>query len=372
MKKITFPPGFLWGSATSSYQVEGGIKNADWSKFKDSKQACRHYFLYNDDFALAKKLGHNAHRFSIEWSRIEPKEGRLSKKEVTHYQKMIHSLRKYKLEPFVTLFHFTLPQWLSDKGGFSNKKAPDYFKRYVEFVVKNLKGVRFWLTINEPMIYTTKGYLFGQWPPFKKGIYSFFKAVLNLVSAHKKAFSIIHQYQPSAFVGIAKNNFFFTSWLFFPMKYFWNEYFLQKIRKQIDFIGLNYYFTKRLLKNKKADLSDLGWEINPLGLYFVLMDLKKYQLPIYITENGLADAEDAKRKYFIISHIKAMHRAINNGVPLKGYFYWSLLDNFEWDYGFEARFGLIEVDFKTQKRKPRDSAFLYKEICENNEIPSLL
>lgn len=348
---------FFWGAATSSYQVEGGIKN-DWSAVGlDAGKAADHYNRFKEDFDLAKALGHNAHRLSIEWSRIEPEEGKFNQKEIEHYQKVISALRERGLEPFVTLWHFTNPTWFSELGGFGSKKSAFYFERYVDFVTRNLKGVKFWLTINEPMVYATNAYLKGNWPPRKKSFPAYFRVISNLAAAHRKAYAAVHKNIPDTRVGIAKNNIYFEAVGWNPgnkilkklADWWWNRRFLNQIQNHQDFIGLNYYF-----RNSR--------EIYPEGLYHVLLDLKKYQKPIYITENGLADAKDEKRAQFIKDHIYWMKKAMAEGADVRGYFHWSLIDNFEWEKGFAPRFGLIEVDYGTMERKVRQSAYGYKKI----------
>jgi len=367
---------FFWGAAASAYQVEGGIDN-DWSEAGfDAGKAAGHYNRFEEDFDLAKSLGHNVHRFSIEWSRIEPEEGKFSQKEIEHYQKVIDALRERRMEPFVTLWHFTNPVWFSKIGGWKNKNAAQYFERYVDFAARNLKEVKFWLTVNEPLVYAKNAYFSGIWPPGKQSFFDLFSVIAHFVNAHRLSYEKIHQHILGARVGIAKNNIYFDEekswhWLKRIAEYWWNEYFLNKISKHQDFIGLNYYFHKHIegLKfspEKAHSVSDLGWGIFPEGLYFVLRELKKYQKPIYITENGLADAKDEKRSQFIKDHIFWMKKAMAEGIDVQGYFHWSLLDNFEWDKGFKPRFGLVEVDYKILSRKIRPSAYDYKKIIEQS------
>ncbi|MBI4991598.1 MAG: family 1 glycosylhydrolase [Candidatus Harrisonbacteria bacterium] len=363
---------FLWGAATSSYQVEGGIKN-DWTRAGfDSGRAADHYSRFKEDFDLAKELGHNAHRFSIEWSRIEPEEGKFDKKEIEHYRKVVTALQERGLEPFVTLWHFTNPVWFAESGGFESPKAVFYFERYINFVTENLKDVKFWITINEPMVYTKNSYWLGIWPPGRPlSPLSYFRAIKNLIQAHKKASVVIKKVNPRAQVGIAKNIIYFEEdkhpWHYLQKlgEYWWNEYFLNKIFDHQDFVGLNYYFHKHI-RRETHPVSDLGWGIYPEGLYQVLGVLKKYNKPIYVTENGIADAKDEKRAQFIKDHIDWMKKAMAEGVDVRGYFYWSLLDNFEWEKGFGPRFGLIEVDYKTMRRKIRGSAYLYKYFIKHS------
>ena len=388
-----FPKNFYWGSATSSFQVEGVIENNDWAeagrqgKTPLAGRACSHYDLYEKDFDIVKELGQNAHRFSIEWARVEPEEGRFYDKEIEHYRKVLQALRNRGIEPFVTLWHFTLPLWFAKKGGFENPKAPEIFARYCGYVVERLGDMaKFWMTMNEPMVYAYEGYLKGQWPPFKRNFFAFKKVIKTLVASHLASYNMILRHYgmsqnqailcndksshniaiPEVKIGIAKNNIYFEN---FPLiNHFWNFHFLNKIKNNLDFIGINYYFHRNLLKNKNKEVSDMGWEIYPEGIYHVLKELKRYNLPVYITENGLADAKDQKREKFIKEHLRWTWQAIQDGVDVRGYFYWSLLDNFEWAHGFGPRFGLVEMNYKTMERKIRPSAWEYKRICETNSL----
>lgn len=395
---LKFPLNFYWGAATSAHQVEGNNNNDwtewekanaqrlaqeaphKWQKWQQEKfpemfepsnyisgRACDHYHRYEQDFDIAKSLGQNAHRFSIEWSRIEPKEGKFNQAEIEHYRQVILALRQRDLEPFVVLYHWTLPIWLAKKGGWLNPKAPYYFDRYVKIAAENFfEQVNFWLTVNEPDVYISHSYLKGVWPPQEKSIFKYFKVLNNLAKAHQMAFQSLHLIDLNCQVGIAKNNIYFKN---IPLaRYFWNDYFLKKIKDQQDFIGLNYYFCRCFPKKKNLSISDLSWQIEPQGIYYVLKALKKYNKPIYITENGLADAKDEKRAKFIKEHLYWVHQAIQEGIDVRGYFYWSLLDNFEWDKGFWPRFGLVEVDYKTMERRIRPSAWEYAKICKSNAM----
>ena len=404
-----FPQGFLWGSATSSHQVEGNCDN-DWSRWekanaerlaeeaegrfshlpnwpeiKDEAQnpqnyisgrACDHYHRFEEDFDIAKSLGHNAHRFSIEWSRIEPEEGKFNEVEIEHYRQVILALRTRGIEPFVTLNHWTLPLWFSEKGGWQNSQSVINFAKFVDFVAKNLKNeVNFWITLNEPGIYIAQSYLLGLWPPQKKSLLVSLKILKNLLSAHKSAFNIIKSFDPKAQVGLVDDIMYYEGGISFLADWFANREFLNLVGRRMDFIGLNFYFHQKFsgfkfIKSDSENKSDLGWEIHPEGIYHVLKKLKRYHRPIYITENGLADAKDAKRAEFIREHLKWTQKAIAEGVDVQGYFHWSLLDNFEWDKGFWPRFGLVEIDYKTLERKIRPSALEYAKICKNNVIAS--
>ncbi len=378
--KLYFPKGFLWGTSTSAYQVEGGIEDCDWSKKFPAGKACDHYNRYEEDFDLLERLNQNAHRFSIEWSRVQPKEGEFNEFAINHYREVLNSLKRRGIKAMVTLHHFTSPVWFV---GWDNPKSVSSFTLFAERMFKEYGDlVDFWITINEPSTYCSKGFLAGDRPPFKKGIFAFKRAIKNQILAHKEIFELFHQINGKARVGVAKEMNFFepkneSSFLDkmskFLADYFWNEYFVNKIEKHLDFIGLNYYFHNRIkfpcnYKGKGKVVSDLGWEIYPEGIYHVLLEMGEYGLPIYITENGLADKEDVLRRDFIKDHLAWAHRAIEEGVDVRGYFHWSLIDNFEWDKGFWPRFGLVEVDRESLERRLRPSSEYYAQICKNNYI----
>lgn len=411
MAKGQFPHEFLWGAATAAHQVEGGNlndwtewekRNADrlareaekkfghlpiWQDIKTQAQdplnyisgrACDHYDRYEEDFDIAKSLGHNAHRFSIEWSRIEPEEGRFDEKEIEHYRKVVAALRARGMEPFVTLWHWPLPLWIAEKGGWGWKKTPEYFIRYADRLSKDLKDVRFWLTLNEPNIYAGHVYIKAFWPHGVKNPILYWQVLKRLISAHKGAYQAIKKNLPLAQVSLAYNQSYFEAYqekivnqlLKKIADFLWNNYFLEKINGFCDFIGLNHYHHSRINyrfnRNENKKVSDMGWELYPESMYHVLIDLKKYHLPIYITENGLADASDVQREWFIRESLHNVHRAMLDGADVRGYLYWSLLDNFEWDKGFWPRFGLVKVDYQTMERTIRPSAHAYAEICKTN------
>lgn len=392
---MKFPDNFLWGTATSSHQIEGNNTNNDWWEAEHkglvphkSGKACDSYNRYEEDFDLAKAMNNNAHRFSIEWSRIEPEEGKFSEEAIEHYRKVLQALRARGLEPFVTLHHFTDPLWFAKKGGWANKKAPEYFGRYAERIIEELgHDVQYWITINEPIIFIRMGYIMGKWPPFRKRDFlGFFRSLQNLAEAHKKAYSILHSLGSNSptQVGIAQSvNYFepedgllklINTFSSRSVRYLKNEWFLDKIKTHQDFIGLNYYnhYKVSLLHGKYQDgenKSDFSWEIYPEGIYYVVREIyKKYKKPIFITENGISDADDNQRPEFIKNHLRWLHKAMAEGADVRGYFYWSLLDNFEWTEGFNQKFGLAEVNFETFERKMRPSGKLYGEICKNNGI----
>lgn len=403
-----FPKSFYWGAATSAYQVEGDAVNADWWHWEQqgggtesSGAACRHYEMFCADFDLAQELGHNAHRFSLEWSRIEPQEGVFSTPALEHYRQVVRALRERHLEPVVTLWHFTLPQWLAAQGGWFAPRARFYFLRFIENVLPVLgHQVRVWITINEPLVYAYFGYLKGTWPPQICSLPRAWALINQLARAHVSAYRLIHAWYrdqglSSPRVSIAKNCQAFTActgrWqdrLAVKLRNsLFNLYILNILvrKKSLDFIGVNYY-TRHLIDTRAWTFEEmvnnvctnhhdtlpknsLGWEIYPQGIFDVLSGLKKYRLPVFILENGICTADDNQRWEYIREHLKFVHRAIEAGLPVLGYVYWSLIDNFEWDKGFAPRFGLIEVDYQTYKRTIRGSARKFSEVCKTGIVP---
>jgi beta-glucosidase len=398
-KILKFPDGFLWGVSTSAYQIEGGIIN-DWSQWEMSEKrlkwlrnkkrnyrdyvagrGCDSYNRYEEDAEMVKALNCGAYRLGLEWARIEPIEGEFNRAEIEHYRQILTSLKEKNIKVVLTIWHWTNPMWLVHEGGWSNKKVIAYYARYVEFVAAELSDlVDFWVTINEPTIHVFNGYFKGNFPPNKKNPILGVKTFLNLVAAHKKAYNIIHKYNIRANVGFTHlgDNFQPARAWFFPeifLAWFFNFFCNnQLVHKHTDYIGLDYYFHNRIvwyppfLKNINKEVTDFGWEIYPEGIYNILKDLRRFKKPIYIMENGLADAADAKRAKFIVDHLRQVHRAIEEGEDIRGYFHWSLMDNFEWAEGYTMKFGLYSVDRETFERKPRPSVSVYAEIAKNNGI----
>ena len=395
------PKDFYWGAATSAHQVEGDNRN-DWSGWEVknahhlskasggkhppknyiSGRACDHYNRFEEDFDIAKQLGHNAHRFSIEWSRIEPEEGKFDEKEIEHYRQVIAALRKRGLEPFVTLWHWTLPLWMRDKGGVGSKEFPKFFARYVERTALEFKDdIRFWLTLNEPTSVIYNSYFLGVWPPQKKSFLAALRVYRLLACAHKEAYLVIHKIAPQSKVGFAnlmgdiepKSKMILDRIAAVWADFLTNRYFLWLTGGAHDYYTLQYYFHRKIaFPGKDTDnpswSSDMGWGIYPKGMYHLLLRLKQYEKPIYITENGVADAWDVHRPQFIREHVQWMKKAMDKGADVRGYFYWSLMDNFEWDKGFWPRFGLVEINYQTMERKIRQSAWEYKKLIEDNRM----
>jgi beta-glucosidase len=415
--QLSFPKKFLWGAATSAHQVEGNTHNQwtvwefentialatrasyhfedleNWPQIKQaakdpnnyvSAKGADHYTRYAEDFDLLKKMHMNAFRFSIEWSRVEPQEGAWNVEAIEHYKQYVNELKRRNIEPVVTLFHFTLPVWFSDMGGFEKRRNVKYFTRFAEKIIRELGiSVRYIVTINEPELYAIESYLGGHWPPNKTSKWTTWRLFNNLAYAHNQAARAIHAINRRYKVSIAKNscyvyagdNAVLSRFSAAVLQYIRDDYFLKKVVKQCDWLGVNYYFSDRVygyrVHNPDQKLSDLGWDLSPENVQYALERLhEKYQLPIIITENGLADADDAQRQWWISQTLLAMHKAMKNGVKLEGYLHWSLLDNFEWDKGFWPRFGLAAVDYTTKKRSLRPSALWYGKIIkylrENN------
>lgn len=397
---LNFPEKFFWGCATSAHQIEGGLVN-DWSEWEKSParleelkkkgfdpadfisgSAANSYPEANADIACLSALGASAYRLSVDWSRIEPKEGEFDESALDYYLGLVKKLRAHKIEPFVTLWHWPLPLWLSAKGGWKSPEIAKHFERFVAKTVGHLSAeVVFWLTLNEPMVYASMSFLNGEWPPQEKSFLAYYKVINNLTSAHRVAYDAIKKIDANSQVGIAKHNICFEAhknklvnrFLKRCADWWWNERFLDKIKDKQDFIGLNYYFHNKIdygfgKPHPYEKFSDLKWGLHPEGIRHLLMELKKYGKPVYITENGLADKGDQYRSWYIREVLANVHQAIGEGVMVKGYFHWSLIDNFEWAHGFHPRFGLYEVDYRTYERIARPSAEFYADICKNNRI----
>jgi len=399
---IKFPEGFLWGTSTSAYQIEGGIINdwSEWEKSDERKQdlekkgkkveefvsglACDSWNRYQEDFSLAKDLNNNAIRFGIEWARVEPSKGVWDVKVINHYRDMLECAKKNNFKIALTIWHWTNPLWFRDKGGWTARTSSQDFLEFVNLVIKEFGAyVDYWVVLNEPMIHVFNAYVIAKFPPARKNIWLANKVFNNLVKAYKESSIAIHKHFPEAQVGITQlvNNFepahkfnLIEILISRTLHYFWNHRFLKKINKYMDYVGLDYYFHDRIVwyppfkKNLNKEVNDMNWEIYPRGIYNVLKYLHKFRKPILILENGLADKNDLHRADFIIDHLLFVHQAIEEGIDVCAYFYWSLLDNFEWAEGYKPCFGLYEVDRKTMERKKRASADVYGKICKDNGI----
>ncbi|HDZ35808.1 MAG TPA: glycoside hydrolase family 1 protein [Thermococcus sp.] len=401
--KVRFPDGFLFGTATAAHQVEGDNKWNDWWYYEQigklpykSGKACNHWELYKDDIELMAELGYNAYRFSIEWSRLFPEEGRFNEEAFNRYREIIELLLKKGITPSVTLHHFTSPLWFMKKGGFAKDENLRYWEQYVDKAAELLKGVELVATFNEPMELVIEGYLTGNWPPFWGDAEKAFTVEANILRAHR----IAHELLSGRFkVGVVK-----SSPLIRPLSpasaevarevdslqnwYFLDAVFSGELKTPLgtvrtgesdaDFIGVNYY-TLHLIGNVdpveglyRYDFggygrTQMGWKICPEGIYAVLKEASRYERPIYVTENGIATLNDAERIDFIAQHLYHVARALKDGVDVRGYFYWSLMDNYEWDKGFEPKFGLVEVGANF-RRIPRESARFYGTVAREKRL----
>jgi len=403
--KRTFPENFYWGAATASYQVEGGIENCDWAQAaREGKvpvcgRAADHYHLFEKDFDIAIELGHNCHRISLEWARIEPEEGKFNDREIEHYRQVLAALRRRRLKPFVTLWHFTLPEWFAESGGFERKDAPEIFARYCCYVVNRLgNDCRHFATMNEPTVFTSNGYRRGTWPPFKKwpgfnlkkvpgyrkvedqqvsirNIFRYSRVLKQLARAHNAAYDSMQQCAFGLEIGVVKHIIYFhANWnpfnklLAWAVNRHWTHSFLKRVYKKCDSIGVNYYLHKKFGDKETYEKTDMGWDVYTDGLCGALRMVKRYRRPVWVSEAGVADADDDIRADYIKGLVRCMHIALEEGVDVRGFMYWSLLDNYEWDKGFEKRFGLVEINYDTLERTIRPSAYVYKEIIEQNGV----
>lgn len=401
----------MWGASISTHQVEGGQHN-QWTIWEEqnaaslaaqapyqygelenwedirrlatipanyiSGRAVDHFNRYEEDFKLASDIGLNTLRVGIEWSRIEPEEGQWSQAAIDHYKKYFASLKKYQLTPVVTLFHYTLPIWFSQKGGFATRANVKYFLRFIEKVIDEMgEDFRYIITINEPTIYAQFGYLYGSYPPGIQNRRTFVRVLNNLIVAHNRAAKYIRgrsrRYQVSMAHQVshiyAGDDAQLSQSTASHLDFWKNHYVIRRTIRMSTFIGLNYYFSDRVygyrVHNPNHRVNDLGWDMQPGDIRYVLEELTdRYKKPILITENGVADAGDELRVWWLAETIAAIHKAMKNGVSVLGYLHWSLLDNVEWDKGRWPRFGLIEVDYRTMERRLRPSARRYSAIIK--------
>jgi beta-glucosidase len=424
---IRFPSSFLFGTATSATQIEGGCTTSDWFEFARQPGrvkagdrpdgACDAWRRWEADVALQRSLGLGAHRMSIEWARIEPRPGEIDRAALDRYREMVGALRDAGIEPMITLHHFTLPAWLAGRGGVLADEFAERLAGLARIVVGALGDIcGLWVTINEPNVLAAQAYLLGEWPPAKKSPVAAVKAHHRLLEGHVAAYRAIKDARgDSAQVGVAHHlrvaepersdsvldraaartfarvfNEAFASAtcegrMYGPLDALagGSGFRVADARGTQDFFGINYYsrdlvrfaanrpgelFCRRLVPPGAA-VSDLGWEIYPAGLGRVVRTwARRSALPVYVTENGIADAADAKRASFLTEHLTELARAAADGVDVRGYFHWSLIDNFEWAEGYAPRFGLFEVDYATQERRARPSAHVYARIARAREV----
>ncbi len=415
-----FPAGFWWGAATAAHQVEGRLAN-DWIGFEHTPGTVKngdtseigvdHYRRFEEDFDLARGMAHNAHRLSLEWSRVEPERGQLSAEAIAHYHDVFAALRARGLEPLVTLHHFTNPVWIAEQGGWLSPRTADDFARFAGFAASEFPEVRSWVTINEPNIYAFHAFMFAAWPPRRRNPYAMLTALATMASGHQKAYAAIHRARLEAQVGLAYHIYLFDPFhrsspldrrLAAFADHLSNRAYLEavttgnldlalpgkRIRQDLgtdsalDFLGINYYTRGRsrfpfpALVTPGAAVNDLGWEIYAEGLYRALALADGFtrlpdgrKIPIVITENGIDDRRGDRRSAYLVSHLQQVARAIQEGIDVRGYIHWTLMDNFEWAQGYAPRFGLYRIDRdRGLARVPTPTVEVFERIARSNEL----
>jgi len=450
---IKFPKDFIFGAATASYQIEGawnedGKGESIWDKFTHKKgkiknndtgdTACNHYHLYKDDVKIMKKIGLDAYRFSLSWPRILPEgRGKLNQKGIDFYNKLIDELLKAKITPYITLFHWDLPQKLQDDiGGFKSRDCAKYFADYAEVAVKEFGDrVKNWITLNEPSAYAIMGHLFGKHAPGVKNIKTGINCIHHLLLAHGMACKAMKNYNNKLNVGITINlypihpltqskkdikasliadsfmNKMYLDPIFkgkYPkeiLKKIWffkpkiNSGDMEIISTKIDFLGINNYtrekavysfmmpflhfkikgfeFPNEEYEKNGIQYTCMGWEVYPDSLYELLIRIKNEygNIKTIITENGASfkdevingKIKDYKRKDYLEKYIAGMYKALKEGANIKGYFVWTLLDNFEWSEGYTKRFGIVYVNHNTQERIIKNSGLWYADFIKKHK-----
>lgn len=412
--KFNLKPDLLLGVATAATQIEGGDNNNNWARFAQRNKifdgstptrACDHYNRWREDIDLMASMGIEIYRFGVEWSRIEPQPDVFDEEVLSHYREEIEYMISKGIRPMLTLHHFTNPLWFEGIGGFTNDRSPEIFLSFAERVIDSLGDlVDDYITINEPNVYSMHSLLSGMWPPEKRSVRSVIKAYSNLTAAHVRTYKMIHEKRrlmgkddSETLVSFAnhlrafapkneKNPFhklcsavgehifqnaltraMMTGKCIFPVMKRRGV----KKGKYYDFIGINYYSRSTISGIgdgvcEDCYKNDLGWEIYHNGLIELSNKLNKvYNAPVFITENGTCDNNDSFRPLFIYDQLKAISETEN---PIARYYHWSIMDNFEWREGESARFGLVHIDYDTQKRTVKDSGRLYANIIKNHGV----
>ncbi len=453
MAEHRFPEGFLWRAATSALQIEGAVRadgrgESIWDRFaatpgriadgSDPSVACDHYHRWREDVGLMRWLGLGAYRFSIAWPRVVPAgRGAVNEAGLDFYDALVDGLLEAGIRPFVTLYHWDLPQALQDRGGWGARETVEAFAEYADAVSRRLGDrVRHWATHNEPWGVATLGHQQGVHAPGRRDPAEALRVAHHVLLSHGRATEVLRRNAPGAEVGIVRLlspvspapasrvdgeaarrcDGSLNRWYLDPLfrgRYpedavadrvrlghldsaappFVRPGDLRAISAPLDFLGVNYY-SRTVVRADSAgepvgvrmvaesELTDMGWEVHPEGLRALLLRVTREYCParIYVTENGAAYTDeadaagrvrDARRVEYLRGHLAAAARAVADGVPLAGYFTWSLMDNFEWAQGYAKRFGLVEVDYATQRRRPRDSAHWYREVCATNVVDDL-
>jgi beta-glucosidase len=422
MSDLEFPNGFLWGTATAAHQVEGDNTNSDWWAFENSPgspckepsgAAIEHYKRYPSDIALLAGLGFNTYRFSVEWARIEPEEGRFDPAQLAHYRQMVDLCLRSKLTPMVTLHHFTLPQWVAAKGGFMWPGIAGLLERYTRKVVETLGDrVSWYCTVNEPGMVAFGGYAGAfPFPPGLRGVKNWQTATANLCASHRAMLAAIKELRPHAKAGLTNA---MQEWdanaggrPIMDYAAHWMEDVYLEAARDDDFVGVQTYTRacfnlprivgpisraalavgplQRFLVNRVLAwerqsgragtepcerVTQMGYEYRPQAVAACVRRAAKLLpgKPIVVTENGIATADDEQRIEFITDALRSLHPIVADGIPLQGYIYWSGFDNFEWASGYAMQFGLIGVDRRTQERTIKPSGRFLGDVARANRL----
>lgn len=399
-----FPEGFLFGGATAAHQVEGGNRGNDWWEWEHrpdspakepSGDAIDHYHRYADDFALLSSLGHNAHRLSLEWSRIEPEPGEWSTAALDHYRRVLTSLADNRLTAVVTLLHFTVPLWFAERGGWLAAEASDRFAAYVDKVMTHLGDLMpYACTINEPQVAAAHGYLTGYFPPGHADLDEWQRVTWAQIEAHRAAVQVMHADRGAVRAGICLQLpameparpddadcvaacEFAREWM--------QDVYIEALRSDPvgagDFVGVQYYSRQRIDPHQaggtapapeRERVTQMGWVWYPDGLRQALHTAARTGLPLIVTENGIATADDVERVEFLDAHLRAVREAMDDGCDVRGYLHWSAFDNFEWNEGYAPTFGLVGIDYDDHLcRVVRPSAVAYGNVVRTGRIASL-
>jgi beta-glucosidase len=388
--EITFPDPFLWGTATAAHQIEGGNVNNDWWAMEHdptsgcadvSGDACDSFNRYPEDVALIADLGLGAYRFSLEWSRIEPEEGEFSTVALDHYRRMAATCHEHGVQPVVTFHHFTHPRWLAAAGTWEALHAPDRFARYCEKVTEHLGDlIGIACTLNEPNVVATMGWRLGIFPPRVRDRTRRDTVIAAMAVAHRKAVDAIRSGPGDFPVGMTVS---MTDYQLLPGGEAW----LERLRRPNeddcleatggdDFIGVQSYTRMRvgpdgaLGAEEGIGTTQMGYEFYPEALEATIRRATEVTggLPVYVTENGIGTGDDLLRIEYVTRALAGVRRTLDDGIDVRGYFYWSLLDNFEWVLGYGPTFGLIEVDRASFERRPKPSATWFGGVARANSL----
>ena len=421
MNGQAFPPNFMWGVATASHQIEGGNTN-NWTRFEPSSKsgqksgrACDHWNRKEQDIELIKDLNVTHYRFSLEWSRIEPKMGTWNQDAIDWYSDLVDQLLRNGIQPMVTLHHFTNPLWWEDMGAFEDEANILYWIRFCSKMFEVLSDrVEWWCTINEPAVYATMGYVLGEFPPGERSFKKTRQVSLNLMRAHARCYRTLKSMENGATrkIGLVKNINLFDPYRWWnPLHRFqaklldgmfnrcwidglktgrfkspsaFKSVTIDGLKGSSDFIGVNYYthlLATPFMPTKVEidplirpweERTDFRYPMYAEGLKRAFEMVAPLNIPIIVTENGVADDDDDMRPEHVRRHLQVTAEAIENGLDIRGFYHWSLMDNFEWAEGYEQCFGLYHVDFETQQRTLRESGRLYASIAESHRMPQVV